>query len=216
MRESWGTCPPSPRPPRGCRRHPRSSCQRLGGCCRVAWSGCRAVGGAGIVIPAEARQGAAAPRAPRNGLRPGTGMPGILSEAGRVLPRGVVGVQGGRWRRDCHPGGSRQGGSRPLSNPRVTAGCVRFAQHDSNGERRRSGWAGSVGFARRWSARRRVVRRAGDTLLPYENSGGRRRVRSSAERTGGREGETSAGDTGASGERRAGDRGGGGTGTVRK
>ena len=46
-----------------------------------------AVGGAGIVIPAEARQGAPAPRAPRNGLRPGTAVPANAVRGGTLSPR---------------------------------------------------------------------------------------------------------------------------------
>ena len=71
----------------------------------------KAVGGAGIVIPAEARQGATAPRAPRNGTR------GRLVRGRGVWPRGAAGDEGGGWRRDCHPGGSPTGGCRPPCPP---------------------------------------------------------------------------------------------------
>jgi len=85
---------------------------------------------------AAARQGAAAPRAPRNGLKPGTVVPGKHTAGGTTAdssPRTPltrhwrcwrwtgVSASGEGWRRDCHPGGSRKGGQCPPSTPGGTA-----------------------------------------------------------------------------------------------
>ncbi len=45
-----------------------------------------------------------------------------------MLPWGAAGDEGGGWRWDCHPGGSRQGGLPPPMNPRgrltrLASGC---------------------------------------------------------------------------------------------
>ena len=99
-----------------------------------------AVGGAGIIIPADARQGATAPRAPRKGTRHcragrlglwGAGPPPPTPPAGpcrtgsmlTVTPAwgsllAVCEMNAGGWRRDCHPGGSRIGGAAPYQPPR--------------------------------------------------------------------------------------------------
>ena len=137
----WGALPPPPTAPRGCRGHSLSSCQRSRGWCRGARPGMWALASAGIVIPAEAGQGALPPVDPRrDGARHGcagqVGSQGTLSPAPpgegatgdspplhsptrvwRYCRRTGVSALCGGWRRDCHPGGSRTGGCRPLSTP---------------------------------------------------------------------------------------------------
>ena len=148
-----------------------------GGCGRGARPEMRAVGGAGIVIPAEARQGAAAPRAPRNGLRPGTAVPGgalaggrirrppdPLAGAGgtrnrlvrgwRVWPRGAAGDEGAGWRpEDAFRSEADRGARPPYDPPRKLQG---LGGSSSGG--------GVAVFAY-------VVRRLTDGRLVWENSG---------------------------------------------